>query len=230
MKKSLLIAALSLIFCHPALAYPGWTGKQVKNWAEKHSFVSPYVRELHAGVTLQFVAARDIDGGKELWINYYDGYGGTSGPGMLSKQLENIEIFIYTKNDFRKKVEGIWLRDSEKAKMLLTNIYNADIAEDFKNSKLVFKGVDYSFEGNFPERRDKIWHIPTQSGEMWEAGKPYFFKGAKYFYEVNEKSDTIIIRPLSRLNSEIAIIQYNQKAYAEYKQKEDRKKPVNLNL
>lgn len=81
MKKLLLTITLFLLPL-PALAYPGWTGKQVKAWAEKHNFVSPYVRENHAGVTLQFVATRDIDGGKELWINYYDGYGGTSAAGI----------------------------------------------------------------------------------------------------------------------------------------------------
>ena len=149
---------------------------------------------------------------------------------MLSRPLENIAIFIFIKNDFSKRIDGLWLRDSEKARTLLTSIYNTEIAEDFNNSKLVFQGMDYGFEGNFPESRSKIWGVPTQSGEMWEVGQVSFFKGAKFFYEVNEKLNTLTIRPLTRLNPEITIIQHNQKAYAEYKQKEDRKKPVSLNL
>jgi len=229
MKKLLLTISL-LLFPLPATAYPGWTGTQVKAWASKHSFISPYVQERHGGTTLNFVATRNIEGGKELLIYYYGGYGGSSGPGMLSAPLDNIAIFVQIGDDFSKRIDGIWLRNSEKANTLLANIYDSVIADDFKNSKLVFEGIDYGFEGNFPESRSKIWGVPTQSGEMWEVGQVSFFKGAKFFYEVNEKLNTLTIRPLTRLNPEIAIIQYNQKAYAEYKQKEDRKKPVDLNL
>ncbi len=112
----------------------------------------------------------------------------------------------------------------------MSSIYKQGIANDFKNSKLVFRGIDYGFEGYFSEARFKIGEAPTQSGEMWENGQVLFFKGAKFFYEVNQKSDTLTIRPLNRLNPEIDILQHNQKVYAQYRQKEDRKKPAPLNL
>lgn len=227
MNKLLLTTAL-LLLPLPALSYPGWTGKQMKEWASKHSFVSPHVKEMHVGVTLNFIATRKIEGNKELNIYYSGGGAGSTESKMSNIPLETVTIFIQLPG-FENRMEGLWTRNSEKAEMLLTNIYNKEIADDFKKSKLVFKGMVYGFE-SYSSKREKISEIPTQSGQMWEDGEVSFYKGSRFYYEVYEKADSLTIRPLNHLNTEIAIIQHNQKAYAEYKQKEDRKKPALLNL
>ncbi|MGE3725564.1 MAG: hypothetical protein AB7I41_08445 [Candidatus Sericytochromatia bacterium] len=227
MKKLLLTAAL-LLLPLPASAYPGWTGKQVKEWALKHSFVSPHVKEMHAGVTLNFIVTRKIEGNKELNIYYSGGGAGTTESGMSGISLDTVTIFVQLPG-FDNRIEGLWTRNSDKAELLLTNIYDKETAIDFKNSKLVFKGMVYGFE-SYSSKREKISEVPTQSDQMWEEGEVSFYKGTNYYYEVFAKADTLTIRPLTRLNPEIAIIQHNQKSYAEYKQKEDRKKPVDLNL
>lgn len=205
-----------------AYALPGWNSQQIKSWVKTHKFLSPDYNDAN----ILLAAERKLSGGKKLNVLYGGSVVGRESPYPL------VIIYVETpqKDQFKNNIKlKLWQRNSEDAAKILANIYNTEIANDFKNSAFVFSGQDFFSDClSGMVERDKN---PTDCQlEMYDAGKFRLFKGQKYGYEVNEDETELKIFPLDRINTWIDVERHNRKMYEKFKQVDDRRKPADLGL
>lgn len=228
MFKKAVFAFIALIIATPAQALPGWSGNKLKAWAKNHQFLSPYVQDFHVGCCAGFMAYRDLEDQKKLSVWYSDS-GGVGDLNTLPMRL--VKIFVVDNSNSGNFLPDLWHRESDKAYIILEKVYGKEIAEDFKNSKFIFQGIDaYSEESSHGNDRLKIERIPAYSNLMFDHGKVFLYKGNKFSYETNEKKDTLRIRYLTEASRHIGLIEHNARMYAKYQERENRKKPANIGL
>ncbi len=231
MKKILAVGCFLFlsVWTTSANALPEWTGQQIRNWIKTHSFLSPNFRDDGAGVTWYIDAHREIEGGGRIVVRYEHGIG--EDPTRAKTVFKQARLFVVKNIKDYEIQSNVWSRDSKLTSTLLKQIYGQEVAQDFANSKLVYKAMDYYVEYTAQQyRRERIDTIPTQSESLWDQGETQLFQGKRFAYDIDAKRKTLMIFPLKELPEEISIMQHNLKINSAYQQQEARKKPVKLDL
>lgn len=242
MKKLLL--ALTLCFTPmSAHALPGNTKLEVDQWIKTHPFLATYYFTV-IGMGHEF----SIRGFRQLQDGVFIDTSHLYYPrDELSKNTTpaSEEALILTKRTFTNEVNSsgfpgednrpwrideyinIWDRSNSQALSLLEKIHSKAIADDFKSSKLIFRGDEYFdvYPGEY--FRQKIDRVGENKIEPWAVVSLYI--GERWGYEVtryygendNEKDDfcAIIIKPLHSIKEDAVILAHNTKMFQKYMEK-----------
>lgn len=159
--KHFVAALLVALFAQgSADALPGDPYPQVVNWVQNHKFLSPWLLgpapDAHS-IEYMYTAFRQL---QDNWfIDIKLSFGGTSDKSQISQQKEGYAQLTLLKKSYDPTVntdnawdsrpwkdvdcKDIWKRDNPTAEQLLTQIYGASIANDFKSAKMAFKNRFY---------------------------------------------------------------------------------------
>jgi hypothetical protein len=152
---------LSLL-SNQALAIPGQTEVEVKDWLAKHTFLmgdTPYPDPARPGV---WGVGRPLSLGRmiifEIWLGR---------DGRVMGENTYVHVPLQTEDPL-----NLFDRQNLSTYQLLNLIYGAEIAQDFKQARFIYDGFKY-YEGNPRSTKSKRLAIPTRKS---------FFLGQRFSY------------------------------------------------
>lgn len=147
LKLALLLACLLQL---SAIALPGDSYSQIDSWVKSHSFLSPWLTG-NKGDTGYF--QHYLTAFRQLQDNWFLEVSFTlkgEKPSIKTRKSA-YESLMLLKKEFDANLDteskwryidckDVWFRDNENAYKLINGAYSKDIAEDFKNAKLIYDG------------------------------------------------------------------------------------------
>jgi hypothetical protein len=259
-----------LLFSQPSQALPEKKQKEMENWIHKHAFLQPDIFSPIGGYCAYY-AKRKLINNHILHFIFTCRSGSSYHPPLGDiEPIDILEVYKYNKENkvapqdddreiFRPQFVydatyylDIWQRNNAGALELLKNVYDAGVAEDFKQSKLVYKGDEYGCieHGDSGFRRIKLDSETFKhncAGPMRIMGNVQLLMGQKYLYEVRNEADLfnfqvpqedesgpfnppvkqLIIRQKKQLPEILSIIAYNNNRYENIK---NRSSPANIHF
>ncbi|MBT9548680.1 MAG: hypothetical protein IV090_25020 [Candidatus Sericytochromatia bacterium] len=248
MKKNAILASIlaSISISGSAFAYPGDTYNETLNWIKNHQFLSSqFIGPLSGMDFWKIIAFRQLQDNVFLDVELH--YDSQVNGDKKAKLWEESLYLVRRKYNPNKAIDEysdkrpwedeeylhIWTRDNPKAHLILSHVYDKEMANDFEKSKLIFHGNEYTEEAPMSYYRRDLPEVSQYKIFAWTEDVKIFL-GNQYGFEVSNtgvmgKTPYFSLKIISKIEAQNSanILAKNLKIYQKYLEKEKTKQKRN---